>query len=131
MRRNGNPVNDSSLPRAKARGSSPHPMTARWFIECLLQYPSRKAEQPCRIVGEDQLARCRIRRPFAEQIVELDRADTVVERQMREVAAPDQLPGCGGDERMREGLHVGEAERGRESISAGQLHPAAPRAVAG
>src|SRR5437879_5722372 len=50
-----------------------------------------EAEQPCRIVRQNELAGRGIRRPFAELIVQLDRADAIVEGQMRKVAAPDQL----------------------------------------
>src|SRR6476659_8998921 len=92
---------------------------------------SCEAEQAGRIVDQYALAHGRVRRPLAEQVVEPNRAHLVVERQVREVAAPDQLVRHLGHQRLGEGLYVDEARVMREAIDAGELHPAALGAIVG
>src|ERR1700722_4598563 len=88
-----------------------------------------ESEQARRIIGKNALSQAGIGRPLADEIIELDGADPIMKRQMRKVAAPDQLAGCPRHQRLRDRLHVGKIGRAREAIDAGELDKAARRAV--
>src|SRR5262245_65575692 len=82
--------------RTKA-GSATRPATnSRLFMasSAIAVFPDSnllESEQPGGIVDEDAFAHPCIRRPFTEQVVQLNCAYAVVARQMRKIAAPDQL----------------------------------------
>src|SRR5215471_10926565 len=82
-----------------------------------------------RIVHQYALPRRVIRRPFPEQVEKLYRAHFVLERKMREIAAPDQTVGGGLDERARHRHDIRKIRSGRHAVDARQLHPAAALAV--
>src|SRR5216684_6132996 len=74
------PVTNSRLFTLPSDGNRFCP--AFWIVALwpLVQIGSLESEQPRRIVGEDALPHPLIGRPFAQQIIELDGADAVVER---------------------------------------------------
>src|SRR6202790_310805 len=88
-----------------------------------------ESEQPRRIVGQHALSQRAVGCPFAQQIIELDGADAIVERQMRKVAAPDQLVRHLVEQRLRHRPDVGEIRFGGEAIDPGEFDKAAPRTV--
>src|SRR5882757_8491525 len=97
----------------------------------LAAHASGEIEQPRRIVREDALAHSGVGRPVEQQVVELDGADPFMEREVREIAPPDELVRHRGDQRLGEGLDVGEGRVLREPVDAGELDPAAFRSVVG
>src|SRR3979411_1332799 len=97
----------------------------------LASHASGEFEKTRRIVRQDALAHSGIGRPVEQQVVELDGAHPFMERQVREIAPPDELVRHRGDQRLREGLDVGEGRVLREPVDAGELDPAAFRPVVG
>src|SRR5713101_9490931 len=89
-----------------------------------------KFEQPRRIVGEYALPHGGVGGPIRELVVKLDGADLIVERKVREVAAPNHLFGRRRDQRLGEWLDVGVSRSSRKPVNAGELHPAPRGAVA-
>src|ERR1700733_7243454 len=120
--------------RTSAGNATRPPMNSRLFTlpsdATRLVAGLPESEQACRIIGKNKLAQLRIGRPFADEIIELDGTDPVVERQMRKIAAPDQLAGRPRHQRLRDRLHRGESRRRGEAIDAGELDKATRRAVA-
>src|SRR5262249_15766928 len=89
----------------------------------------RKPKQTRWVVDEDALPRGWLGRPFGELVVEPDGADLVVEREVRVVAAPDELVGHGLDQRAGKRRDVGKTQRLREAVETGEFDVAALRAV--
>src|SRR3981081_3735115 len=94
-------------------------------------HASGEFEKTRRIVRQDALAHSGVGRPFEQHVVELDGPDPFMEREEREIAPPDELVRHRGDQRLREGLDVGEGRVLREAIDAGELDPAAFSSVVG
>src|ERR1700722_17975773 len=124
----------SARARRTSAGSATRPlMNSRLFTLALRYCPAAislpEPEQARRIIGENSLSQAGIGRPFTDEIIELDGTDPVMERQMRKIAAPDQLLRRPRHQHLRDRLHVGKIRRRGESIDAGELDKATRRAV--
>ena len=83
-----------------------------------------------RVVDQDPAPIRLIRHPPAEKVEELDGSHLVREGKVRIVAAPDQPLRRRLDQRLHHRTRIGKSGGRRHPVETGQLHPAAPLAMA-